>query len=449
MELYKSFKRGVFWNTLEAVFIPGLLALNQLLLFRTLLPVQYGTAAVIFSLIYIALPIINLGFDPSIPAFIKKCIQNKQNFLHYLVSQLTLQSMIVVGLATILTLVYWLLGPYFFNMPTIPSSIMLIIGCTIVGESLKKTLRALAHALFLNKQTMIIELISVTIYFVLVWSYYIATGQLNVYTIFIPLLIQSVISNIALSITTFNFYKNLPVHSKSSRKLNILSRTIPLRAAIFTQQMSLIFFSRNFLIPLFSWIYGLATIGLFKLISELAIMVLVFVEKVLGTTGSALFAHIKHESLSQKRKAFTMLSNHLFSLLLSVLIFLVLNGKTIFCLYCGNIAYSYQALLFFFAIVFENMFIMYERFGIVEEKLSFIISLNFLSALICFPFIYFLQCSLPLAITLILTVRLCAFIVLNIIYYRFWKVPSNISLHWFFISCITMISLILRFTYSA
>ena len=448
MQHYKQYKQGVRWNAVEAISIQGLLALNQLLLFRVLPLEFYGLTGVIFSLIYVALPIINLGFDASLPTFIKKYITNKRTFLSLLMPQIYSQAGIILIVATLYTISLSMANTAWFSsihLMHVPSTFFILLTSIIIVESIKKSLRALTHACFLNKQTTFIELSSVALYILLVWGNYLVHGTLTLWTIFIPLLIESCLASLGLAILIKRkTYNELPSNTKKSEQLN-MTRVYANRFSAYTNQLSMIFFSRNFLIPFLSWQFGLGAIAILKLISELAIFVLVFIEKLFGTTGGALLAHLKFESLAKKRAAFTLIAQQLVGVLLAILIFLAFNGKTIFCLYCGPISNYYLAFLFFFTIIFENIFLLYERFALIEEKVRLTILLNLLSAGLCFPLILLLQSSLPLSIVIIALTRIVAFIILSFIYYRYWKLPQRIRIITPFVVTVFVVSLVLSY----
>ena len=445
MQHYTKYKQGVTWNAIEAIVIQGLLAANQFLLFRVLPTDFYGLTAVIFSLIYIALPIINLGFDASLPIFINKYITSKSAFTRLLIPQAIAQLALITCAGGIYIGCINKISGYWFssvNILQLPSSFFILVLAIIIAESMKKSLRAFTHACFLNRPTMFIELSAVWGYMGLVWGMYFINGSLSLWTIFIPLLIESCWSSAVLVYIIMTQLYNKFSAAKSSVKISF-TRIFKNRILAYINQLSMIFFTRNFLIPFLSWLFGLAAIGALKLISELAIFVLVFIEKLFGTTGSALLAHVKFEPLKKRREAFTLLAQQLFFVLFAIIIFLAFNGRSVFCLYSGPITDYYLALLFFFTIIFENIFLMYERFALIEEKIYITILLNLLSAGICFPLAIFLNASLPATIIVIIVTRIIAFLILSLIYLRCWNIPQKIKLNIPLLFLVVLISYLL------
>ena len=247
---YKQYKYGIRWNALEAINTQGLLAINQFMLFR-ILPLEfYGLTGLIFSLIYVALPLINLGFDASLPTFIKKYTADKQSFATLLMPQLYAQAMTILIATFVYSFTLITINTVWFSSTQylqLSSAFFVLLAGIIITESIKKTLRALTHAYFLNKQTTLIELGAVILYTVLVWGNYFMYGTLNLWTIFIPLFIESCFGSLALMILIKRTYNMLQAQAKQQEHVSI-TRIWKNRLSVYVNQLSMIFFSRNFLI---------------------------------------------------------------------------------------------------------------------------------------------------------------------------------------------------------
>jgi len=325
-----------------------------------------------------------------------------------------------------------------------------MLGLILFFESTRKSLRTIGELSFLNKYIALTEISLIFLYVILFWGAYFYGYKPNLFFIFIPHLIQSIIAVIIFSWLLINkIYKVIPNNQSEHIPSSILlKQMVVVRFSNYTNQLSHLLFSGNFLIPFLASNFGLALTAVFKLINFIAIYFTFILERTFGYTSGALLSHLKDSTTNFKQDALNFATKKLFIILYGILIFLIINSKTLFSIFITPTNISWIAIYFFLiAIVFENFFITYEQFFIVEKKVYYFTIVNLMTALIFYNSIYFMEVQLTLLLLLLLIARIFAYMILKqILIHKLkiklnYKIDLNLIMIFFVISIISFIVL--------
>jgi len=374
-DLIKKFNYGARWNAFESIFYKAILATHQTCLFYFASRLVYGFSSLLFAIIYLTVDLINLGLDHSVAQLSGNYLESRPNFKYYLVPQLIAQIFILFLLLFTVATNYVQL-----NQKLLPDAAYLhlnqwlLLAVIIMCESIHKSLRLFAQLLFLNKPASILASSLILIYVGLFWGMVLVGYPIDLYTIYLPLLIQSLIGITGLLILIIPKFKLRLNHKKLSdyqtTKLNWII-IFYARAQNYLYHLSEILFSSNFLIYLFSAISGLITIGPIKLANYLAVFLKALLERTFGLTSLAIFAQNKNLIKEQKR---------LFEFAQRKLNFTLVFLFTVFgaCTLLTGILHqsSYLALLFFGFTLINNFLIIYEQLFLIYNKILFLFILN-------------------------------------------------------------------------
>lgn len=449
---YKLFHRGIKWNAFESISYQTILTTHQIILFGVISCSTYGLIGLIFSLIYLSVTFLNFGFDKSLAPFYTAFFKSKKNFKKLFISQLFFQTLILISFLifiylssnSITNLFYKIFNCnlYKFYDQNSINNLWLIVGLIIFFEGIKKTLKAMAELSFLNKQVAITEVIGIIIYVTFVWFSYFSGLNIDPFVTLIPLIIQSLLSISVFTYLIFKTYKRIGLQDSITEN-SIVSRIAAVRFASYMNQLSHLLFSGNLLIVFFCHNFGVAKISLLKLINNIAVFLNVILERTFGYTSEALLSNLKSSTIKLKQDALNLATKKLYLVLYGVSIFLLINYKFFVDKYFidPNIGLL-SGYLFLMIILFENFFITYELFFLVEEKPYYLFIVNSLSAIIFYLFARQVSSpSIVILLFLLLIVRIISFGLLRIISRYKLKIdlPYKISFNYLLIYIIVSI----------
>ncbi|MDR3645926.1 MAG: hypothetical protein P4L22_00110 [Candidatus Babeliales bacterium] len=432
INIYKLFNRSIKWNTIEAVVYQAVLTAHHIFLFSAVDKLNYALIGTVFSLLYLTIVFLNLGLDKSLATFFVDYTKTKANFKKYFLSQLFLQVILLVFVGLIGVMFKDSISCLFssnFKCPTLESSIWIIIALLLLSESLKKTFRTFAQLAFLNKQTTSIEICAIILYFATVWGYYLITAKISLLTILVPFVLESLISNIFLLIITYNYYKTIS-QTELAPKIAIAS-IVSNRFFVYINQISHMFFSGNFIIPFLASIYSLEHISTLKLTNNIAVFITVLMERIFGITSAALLTHVKFLQISDRRQALNISTSKLYNILYAIIIFLIINFKFLSSYKIAISDMNWMPIYLFLALlIFENFFITYEQYLIVEGKSYYLMFINSISALLFYIILDKTQLSLSEILGVLIAIRISSFLLLRLICYLILSVnlPYKIKL---------------------
>lgn len=415
-DIIKKFNAGFRWNAFESIFYKAVLLVHQTCLFYFASRLVYGFSSLLFAIIYLAVELINLGFDHSCAQLSVDYFSCKYNFRSYFIPQVVIQAAILGTL-----LIFIITNYQFINSKFLPASAFLtqgqwgLLGIIIVCEALRKTLRLIAQLLFLNKPAAILESSLILIYVALFWVTILIGYPIDIYTIYVPLLAQSVIGLI------FLFYFIIPKLKLELQRPKIgtgLPTSIfRIRMQNYLYQLSELLFSSNFLIYFLSSITSLLAIGPIKLANYLAVFIKSLLERTFGLASLAIFIKNKH-LLSSQKALFNATQRKLnLTLITSLLIF----GTCVFSINFLD-TNCYLALLFFCFTLINNFLIIYEQLFLVYNQILILFLLNILAILLSLGFIYLApQASAANLIVLFIILRIITLLVVKSITHHFFK----------------------------
>jgi O-antigen/teichoic acid export membrane protein len=430
--IFRQFKRGVCWNTAEAVTYQIIVLTHQLCLYAAIGNERFGFAGAIFSLIYLSLTVGLLGLDAIIPPFFLTFTTSKHLFKRYFLSQLFAQ----IFFLSLLPMALWLIHEpithifkYYLGCCPFNQHEWITIGIIVVLEGIKKILRVFAQTAFYNKATTIIEITGLLTYVSILWIAHALGAPLQPSIVFGPFIIQSSISVIALSIVTYHIYKRLPEHSPSSTGPYIINRIIHARCATYTNQLTHSLFTGNFLINFFAFTAGLANAGILKLANTIATFVTVILERAFGFTSAALLAQLKRSRDSIKHKAFTDASRLLFLTIIAASIVILIVARPLITLTSQlPTTPAWLAFYCFLALMlFESALITYERLFIVEGKAIYLTIINTCAAILLYGSIIYAPITTIIEqLITMLAARLCVFAIITSLAHHLWHVSINL-----------------------
>lgn len=430
--VYKLFNRSIKWNTIEAIVYQSIITIHQILLFSVVDRLHYALIGTVFSLLYLSIVFLNLGFDKSLITFFNDYSKSKSNFKKFFISQIFIQLMLLmfVGINFVLFKDYIIdLFCINFKCPSLQTNSWMIIILLMLTESLKKTLRTFGQLAFMNKRTASIEIFTISLYFLFVWGHYLLTHQMNLISILVPLLIESLISNLFLSYILFRFYKNIDINNSNST-LSIVNIIIN-RFYLYINQISHLFFSGNFIITFLAYIFNLEQISILKLTNNIAVYITVLMERIFGITSAALLTHVKKFSLAIRNNALNISTEKLYKFLYATIIFLIINFKIISSYKIEIHETNWLGIyLFLFLLFFENFFITFEQFLIAEGKTYYLTIINGISAILFYLILDKSHLNLIEILITLLIIRLSCLLILKLICYLKLNVnlPYKISI---------------------
>jgi len=431
INLYKQYSKSLRWNTFESIFYQILLLCHQFALFFVTDRAIFGLIGTLFSITYLLVMITNFGLDVSLGAFFTQAIESKKHFKKIILFQLIPEYCLLLIGGIFLLAIYPFISalnlPFKLNIETLS-----LLGLLIVFEGTKKTLRSILQLGFHSKKTAWIEVVTIMSYISMVWSTYFLGYAINLTLIFLPLLIVSFISSLALLVCIYEYYTQLPNSSPAPLPTSALQwRILKNRFFNFLNQASHSLFSSNFLVPFFALTFGLAHAGILKLTASIAHCISTIVQKIFGISGTILFAHLKGNPLEDRQQAFFTISNKLNQVLYGFVLFFAINYSIIVRAHILPETSTILTLAYLFLIIIfsENFFIAYEKFYITHEKAGqlFFFNLIIMSAigLLLSQVHTFSHLSLMLAI---IALRLVAFA--GIIFFSFyqWRIKPSLSI---------------------
>lgn len=381
MNLIKKLNHSTKWNAIESVLYKAILATHQACLFYIASKFIYGLSSVLFALMYLMVEFLNLGLDKSLAQLSQAYLGNKQNFWRYLVPQLIFQACLLSIVLFVLINNYTFAGICFsakFKCAFLTKQQWLLISIIIFSEAIRKTLRLVAQLFFLNRPAAILELGLISIYVSIFWTSIWIGYEIGILTIYIPLLLQSIIGVIGL---VYLITPKMFVEEEQNISILTWKQVLLYRIKNYLYQLSEMLFSGNFLISFFTPIVGIVNIGPLKLANYIAVFLKAVLERTFGLTSLAIFAKTKHLAIEQKE---------LFNIAQKRLSIVLVTLTGLFFVFAPIATFinkvTYLSLLFFGFALINNFFIIYEQLFIVRNQISILFLLNTVSVTIFWLF---------------------------------------------------------------
>lgn len=426
-QFFKSYRDRFFlavkWNTFESLGYQFIFILHQIGLFMYCDRALYGKVGALFSVCYIAVTLIVSGFDGGLLPYFKKFISDKRSFKIFIFEYVGPQLIGMIIGAYFLWIVVINVRPSF----ELSSATVFLLTTFIVVEGIKRILKHLLYLAFYNRQTALYEVIQIKTYVLTVWGCHWIGVPFSVELFFIPFILYSIIFSFLCARKLLHYYRTLAL-PEVLIVLPSAKTFFTIRMSVLINQISRAFFSSNFLIPLFALHGGFQEAGVLTFANYLTHACISLFQKIALSPAEALFSRVKHFSLVFHYRALTLVL-HIFSTLAVIVGLLVfLNGRTCAESFgCGSLDHlTWTVLIFFFFIhLLESMFILYEKFFLMQERVKFLAFGNVFTCLMCY--LLFL-CKLPffVLISSCIFIRFTFFIFLSFLIYSPKEAPTGL-----------------------
>lgn len=367
--------RSISWNASEAIGYHILLACHQMALFKTVSYETYGAIGTAFSILYLAIWIIDLGFESALAPFWSSWSLSKQSVKNFLLYN----SMPTFAIWSFLT-VSLLLLPTAFGYH-LSSPITILIAIAALSEGIRRICKVIMQLLFENRLIALAETIFMSSYLAMVWLSYAMGSTPTIATTLIPLIISSAAAVCFSLWILHHWYRSLDYTPNALVVPPTTMRIARLRLFAYGNAISILFFSSNFLVPLFAIRFGAGHAGLLKLASSMVHSITVVLQRTFGNTCRALLAHLRSAEDMDQQEAFLTITHYLYQILYALLIFCAVNHRFIANICGAADAHGGTLLALFFVISFlDNFAITYDKLYEINERSDLLLIFNGLGA---------------------------------------------------------------------
>ncbi len=423
-QFFKSYKKRFFsavkWNTFESLGYQFIFVLHQIGLFLYCDRALYGKVGILFSACYVAVTLLVSGFDGGLLPFFKKFISDKKSFKTFLLKYVGPQLIGMIIGAYFLWIVIINTHPFF----ELSSVTLFLLTTFIVVEGIKKILKHLLYLAFYNRYTALYEVVQIILYVLTVWGCRWLGLPFSVELFFLPFILYSIIFCFLCARTLSHYYQSLALPS-CFIALPSAKTFLIIRLSVLVNQVSRAFFSSNFLIPLFALHGGFQEAGVLTFANYITHACTSFFQKIALSPAEALFSRVKQFSFVFHYRALVLVL-YLFCTLTTVLgLFVFFKGQACAqALGCVSLEQlTWTVIIFFFLIhLLESMFILYEKFFLMHERVKLLALGNVITCLACY--LLFL-CKLPFFILVgsCVFIRFTFFIFLSFLIYNLKSAP--------------------------
>jgi len=415
-----KFNNGFKWSLVGSILYEASHIIHAMFLLYLLGPSYYGLIGSMFSIIYLIISVVDLGFEVSFAPFLPLISQNKASFKRVIPVYLCFQ-IALLAIGSSIFFIYYQSLLYHERQP-LPFLFFFIL---ILLEGVRIFCRRFLHNIFLSKTTVLVEQAFAFTYYATIWGLFFAGVQLSLPLLFIPYFLNSFFVVLIFLLMLTSFYKKLPTNDLSLPD-NFWKRLIKTRYYNALINIENFLISGNFFVPFFAITFGLYQAGLFKIASITAHAIKAIVKSVVHFPGGAFLISLKNQSQAIKTKAFYTLAEKLNQIILFIALFLLINHRAIIRLHPVSPLFQsawLYAFIFIGITLLHQFFIVYEEFYIIEElanKLFFIKSIE----LILFGFVIMANKHLT-PVTILINVgliQLFCFSLLALHAYTQWKI---------------------------
>ncbi len=436
--LQKTFLHAALWNAFNVFLYKIILQTHQACLFYVISKELFGISGTLFSIIYFLINLTNFGFDYSLFAFhsyFSSCQSNFKKMIYYFKLRSFMVLMITLFILMFCHFFSYLPQISFIKQFTSPSLIILL-ACIFISESIKKSFELFAHLSFLNKSVTIVEIASLLIYSAMVWSYYFLFRSINLYVIFSAMCIMSYLELYAILQRLKTFEKTLP--STCPNQLFPTQKMILKNQAInYINQITKALFSPNFMIIVLAYRLGMVKAGYIKLIIDIIILMYMLLNRAVGIPSGALMSRstIAQKSISDQithpSKIFLKITNAYIQFLYAL--FMMCSAIIVPCLLklnCSDTTIIINILLFSFAGFLEYLMITYEKLYITQNAEKKLAMINIIGLGSVIPLLYVsAQISTQYLLLPFIIVRFVNFIMIAHVTFITWKITPNFQIN--------------------
>jgi hypothetical protein len=399
------FSRIFFYTSLESIIYQALLCIHQIALFRTIDTNLYGQAGAIFSSIFLLVLYCNAGLDATLAPLFKQASQNKNNFVQLFFKQ----SLTIILTPIALLGIYFLFPTQLQNMSS--PGIIAVCALLVLVESAKKTIRTVLHLALLQKTVALVEIATLFFYITCVWASIIYGKMINLYVIFIPMLITSSVSLLIYISYLYKFYFELSDTGFS----DVCWKSVGLmRLKNWLYQTLHSLYSSNFLVLSIAQLYGFELAALLKVMSFCTYSINYIVQHTFGIASSVLFAHAKDATKSEKQQVFARMRTRLSYVLLACPVILLGYHWYLYIMHPDLCAEQIHITSLFMILLFsENIAVAHEQYFIVEGRSGYLIVCNLILLIPCITQHNLCTNSPAALLYLLLAIRIGNFLLLH------------------------------------
>jgi hypothetical protein len=312
--ILSKFYQAQSWNAFSYVVYKILFYLVTLTLYKKLSSDDFSQWAVINSTTFLLLLWLDFGLRKSVPRFAPVFAQNNRLNKRFIITILLAKIALLI-VAT--PLFYWYTKNYLSSEKPI-----IITACILfVSEGMVAILQLIYHAYFWNKQINIVTtaMTSSGMIATLLAIYYYHSAHTLVLILCIRTLasIGTLIISIIMLKYLFAYTNSYP--RKEIEGENVTRLFVTHSAAMWVTTTLKSLSERNFLVPLIMHTLGAQAGGIFKVANDGALIFYRVVLKTIGSTDTALLAHVEEEQKNSMNNAFKQLTIRVAALCLPLL----------------------------------------------------------------------------------------------------------------------------------
>lgn len=423
----KKYSTGLRWSFFGSLFFETMQLLNNSMLFYFMGSHSYGQVGALFSVIYVMVYALDMGFEASLAAFLPMATESKKNF-KYVFLWYTLPQLLIVCVGSFLSF-FIFKSILFYDNQNIP---FIFFPILIVSESFRIFFRRFLHNVFYNRPVVIVEQTFAIAYYGSIWISYLIFGhRLTSVLILSPFLFNSLFSVIFFLLLTRDFYNTLP-NGEATIPDKLLVPVLRTRYYNFLLGLENLLISGDALVTIFAGTFGYAEAGILKIASMVTRSIKSLSKSIIQHAGVGLLISIKKESVSIKKKAFAALSGYQNRVIVFIGIILITQYHSHVFLFppasTQHTIWTYAILLTGVALI-HQLFMSYEQFYLVEGASSKLVLVKAIE----FPLFYFLIFSNPnttpqLTLGYMVLIEIFSFSLLATHAYVRWKILPYLKL---------------------
>lgn len=427
-----SFRKALLWNFIGSSLYELVKVFHNFYLLGNMTSYSYGQVGFIFSSIYLAVRIADLGNAYSTVPFLHDLQRSQAICKNILIKFFLLPQLPII-----------ILGAIFLCWRINPEEIKgIFIACIFILETYRLFLRYLLHAQFKNSNVVIVELSSFILFLSCIWMPYWFFGLLSLKTILLAHFVDSLVATANLSWLSIKRYKELPakVDNEISPPLKSL-----IYGKIFTylNRLSREITSSNVLTPLYATLFGFEKVSIFYFLGITTTAYQMIIKNTITYSGNALLAQLKNAPNKIKNHAFHLITEKLLLMLIPPLFVIMMLYKEITHFLDKSIVLMLIGFLILMGL--DLIMYIYEQYYLVQDSAKTFFSLKMTESLVCLAIFYIgPKWSIVQAFSSFIAIKLLITFITMIHSYTVW----NLKLKWHkiivFTTIITALSLFLK-----
>lgn len=385
----KKFIHAIRWNASAIFSYKIMLLCHQIILYSVIPNSLYGLQNTLFALIYTLIAFSNFGLDETILAVFAKSIQNKKTW-DSITKQITYHILTTIIITIIFyTIISYTPGKFLNNIRFYCNQNIIITICFLFCiENIKKTALVLMQTVFLHKKSACTQIFFLICYLTTVWTAYFFYNQITILTIFIPMLVASLLELIYYTNTLIQYYQGL--YTEQPTPTIPFQEIIKQRLYNYINQATKAIYSPNSITLYFAQILNFQQTATTKLYINSITLTYTCIGKTIGVSTGPFLASTNNKELNS---LFTYINHHYSKIL--YLITTIIICITSYAWITSYITFTMllQLLFFFTIILFENLSITYEQLYISKNKSWILTIINCMIVCIAlFSYILLIHC---------------------------------------------------------